>query len=416
VVPDPARGASVSLGSILAFADRNSPILAIARAKTGRGDADVEAAKVLLQNNPELRAAFGPRWQADGVGYDVQASIEQRFEIAGERGQRIEAAEALRTLRKLELEEARWLVHRLVHSAYYAAIVARDRATAAAQVLEVTEGLLQIAKRRHAAGDISVIDVKLAENELAQARQAKISAQASYRAARFTLAELSGWPPSSSPQPSGQLEPPRDAPPTGRLLELALQHNPTLRTRGQAMREADARVDLADREAWPEPSLGVAYARESDPGSGTGVAANIGLVTLGIPLPLWQRNQGDRARARADAAVARAERGALDRTLAVQIARAADAVTAAAERVRAYGAEIIPAFENNLELLRRAFELGELDLLELMVARSRFLDVQRDALSAYADYHDAVSRIEELLGVELWPEQANGERRPEVTR
>jgi cobalt-zinc-cadmium efflux system outer membrane protein len=273
--------------------------------------------------------------------------------------------------------------------------------------------MLEIARRRHAAGDISAINVKLAENELAQARQAKISAEVSYRAARLTLAELSGWPVDSPPEPTGRLDPPHDAPSTARLLDLARQHNPTLRTRGQAIREADSRVDLADREAWPEPALGLSYARESEPGGAPGSEANIGLVTLGIPIPFWQRNQGDRARARADAAIARAESGALDRTLRAQIARAADAVNAAAERVRAYGTEIIPAFEQNLELLRRAFELGELDLLELMVARGRFLDVQRDALSAYADYHDAVARLEELLGTELWPENGAGERRTE---
>jgi cobalt-zinc-cadmium efflux system outer membrane protein len=410
-VPDPSRDASVSLRGILAYAELNSPILAIARARTGLGDAEMEAAAVLLQNNPELRGAFGPRSGTEGVGHDVQISIEQRFEIAGERRLRLDAARAFRDLTLLELEEARWLVHRLVHAAYSSAIVERERATAATQLLAFTERMLEIARRRHAAGDISAIAVKLAENELAQARQSKISAEASYRAARLALAELSGWPADCPPEPSGRLEPPRDAPGAARLLEIARQHNPTLRARAQAVREAESRVALADREARPEPSLGLSYARESEPGGGPGSKANIGLVTLAIPIPSWQRNQGERARARADAAIARAESDAFDRTLRAQIVRAADALDAAAERVRAYGTEIIPAFEKNRELLRLAFELGELDLLELMVARGRFLEVQRDALSAYADYHDAVARLEELVGTELWADEAT-EARP----
>ncbi len=405
-VPDPSRGSSVSLRDLLAYADRNSPLLAIARARTGRGDAEVEAAAVLLQNNPELRGAFGPRAGTEGVGYQVEVALEQRFEIAGERGLRIEAAEELRDLTRLEFEEARWLVHRLLHAAYSSAIIARERTIAAIKVSEFAARMLEIVRQRHSAGDISAIDVRLAENDLAQARQAKISAEVSYRAGRLTLAEVSGWPLDSPPEPVGRLEPPRDAPSVGRLLEIARQHSPARRTRGQAIREADARVDLADSEAWPEPAVGLLYARESEPGGAPDAETNIGLVTLGIPIPFWQRNQGDRARAHADAAIARAERGALERTLSSQVARAADAVHVAFARVRVYGTEIIPALEQNLELLRRAFELGELDLLELMVARGRFLDVQRDVLSAYTDYHDAVARLEELLGTEFWTDEA----------
>lgn len=413
-IPDPSRGSSVSLRGILAYADGNSPILATARARTGRGDAEVDAAEVLLQSNPELRGGVGPRVGTGGVGYDVQVSLEQRFELAGERGSRIRAAEELRDLTRLELEEARWLVHRLVHAAYYSTIVARERSTAVARTLEFTERMLDIATRRHAAGDVSAIAVKLAENEVAQARQAKITAEASYRAARLTLAELSGWPVDAPPEPAGRLDPPREAPSVGRLLELARQHNPTLRTRAQATREAEARIDLADREAWPEPSVGLSYTRESEPGGTPGSEANVGLVTLGIPIPFWQQNQGDRARARADAAVARAERDALDRSLGAQVARAAEALTAAGARMQAYGAEIVPAFESNLDLLRRAFELGEMDLLDLMVARGRFLEVGRDALNAHADYHDAVARLEELLGTALWNDDGEGERPTEV--
>jgi cobalt-zinc-cadmium efflux system outer membrane protein len=140
--------------------------------------------------------------------------------------------------------------------------------------------------------------------------------------------------------------------------------------------------------------------------------ANIGLLTVAIPIPIWQRNQGERARARADAALARAERQALERALGVQVTRVADAVNAACERVAAYGTEIIPGLERNLELLRRAFELGELDVLQLMVARGRFLDVERDALTAYADYYDAVARLEELVGAELWPDEHSAGERP----
>ena len=50
----------------------------------------------------------------------------------------------------------------------------------------------------------------------------------------------------------------------------------------------------------------------------------------------------------------------------------------------------------------------------LMVARGRFLEVEREALNAYADYHDAAAQLEELLGTELWPDDAATDRPTEV--
>ena len=40
-------------------------------------------------------------------------------------------------------------------------------------------------------------------------------------------------------------------------------------------------------------------------------------------------------------------------------------MNAAVARVQAYGEEILPRFAENMRLLRRAFELGEIDLLQL---------------------------------------------------
>src|SRR4029079_14316281 len=128
--------------------------------------------------------SVGPRFANAAVGVDVEIAIGQGFEIAGERGLRIEAAERARDLGRLELEEARWQIHRLVHAAFHAGLVAREQVAAAIQALAFTERMLEIAQQRKAAGDVSALDVRVAETELAQARQTKIGAEASYRAAR----------------------------------------------------------------------------------------------------------------------------------------------------------------------------------------------------------------------------------------
>jgi cobalt-zinc-cadmium efflux system outer membrane protein len=67
--------------------------------------------------------------------------------------------------------------------------------------------------------------------------------------------------------------------------------------------------------------------------------------------------------------------------------------------VRTYSSEVVPRFEENLNLLQRAFELGEVDILEVFVARENFLRIQNEALEAYRAYFDAVfDALESMLG------------------
>jgi outer membrane protein TolC len=87
------------------------------------------------------------------------------------------------------------------------------------------------------------------------------------------------------------------------------------------------------------------------------------------------------------------------------VARAAAEVDFAAERVQVYGVGVIPKFEESLKLLRRGFELGEMELLDVLVARGRFLELQREALAAYAEYFRSVARLEAEIGTEIWPDE-----------
>src|SRR5690606_12114913 len=107
-LPEPSRGGPLSLDAILAYADRHAPDLQVARERLGLGDAAVAGAAPLLPDNPSLSVGAGPRIGPDGSYTDLTASLSQRFEIAGERGLRLEAAGRTRDRLEAELDEARW--------------------------------------------------------------------------------------------------------------------------------------------------------------------------------------------------------------------------------------------------------------------------------------------------------------------
>jgi cobalt-zinc-cadmium efflux system outer membrane protein len=88
-------------------------------------------------------------------------------------------------------------------------------------------------------------------------------------------------------------------------------------------------------------------------------------------------------------------------TIATRIVDARERVSANARLAELYGSEILPTFEKNLELLQKAFELGEIDVLQVMVAQELFLRTQQDALQSFADYYAAWAELEATVGAEL---------------
>lgn len=393
----------VSLTAMLAHAAEHAPRLRVSRAELERGKAAVDGASVVLQRNTLAGAAAGPRIAEGARGVDFQVWLTQPIEIAGERKQRIRTAEKFDELTQRELQEAEWIVHREVHAAFHTALVARERWKVVDKLLVSTEELVSVAERRLQAGDISPLAVRLAKGELAQARQTSLTAERAYRSAQLELAEVAGWRPDILPEPLGKLDEPRRAPAVRDLLQLAQRQHPGIAARATAVEEAEARVRLEDREAWPEPSLGVMYTRESLPN--IRIHEHIVQGTMILPIPFSQRNQAGRARARAELGVRQAEQESFRQTLQARLTRAAIAVDADANRIAAYGTEILPAFEGNLKLLRRAFELGEVDLLQVLVARERLLRIQQDALTAHQDYYRDIAALEAEVGTEIWPDE-----------
>lgn len=409
-IPDPAATEDVTLGGILAYADQHSPVLVVARSTRLRAEAARVAASPLLPANPEVSVAAGPRFGLAGTGVDVDVALMQQIQIAGERRLRLDAADRLRDLTDAEIEQIRWAVHCDVHAAFHRALVERERARLAERVVAFLEEVLRVVGRQISAGETVPLTLRLAQAEVAQARQVLVGAQQALFASRIRLAQLAGWPVARPPNPSGTVDSPRDPPPQDRLIAVAQQTLPSLRAGSARVREAEARVALADREAWPRPSIGVQYRREGNP-TDEG-AYNIVMGVVSIPIPSFQTNQGERARARADATVAEAELAATRTLLEGQIAEARSEVVAAAQRTRAYGTEILPRFEENLTMLRRSFELGEIDILALSTGRERFLRIQSDALAAQLDYFFALAGLERVVGVDLWRDDHHEESTP----
>lgn len=397
---DPARAQDVTLDTILAYADEHSPTLLTGRSARELAVAESIGASVAPVGNPELSIAAGPRFGISGTGLDLDLSLMQPIQISGERGARVRVAQRVRERTEAEIDQLRWAVHCDVHALFHRAIVERERVAVARRVVEFQQSVLRIVEQQIRAGETAPLTLRLAQAEVAQAQQVLVATEQTQYSAQIQLAQSAGWPPATPPRPIGAIDALREPPSLEGLVAIAHAHRPSLLASAARVREAHERIEAEDRAGVPRPSVGVRYSREGNPTSEGAYDILMGVVSLN--LPAFQRNQGERARTRAALAVAEAELSAAQQMLAAQLADARSSLASAAARVRVYNSEILPRFEENLSLLRRSFELGEIDLLALSTARERFLRMQSDALTAQLDYFVALAGLERVVGVELW--------------
>jgi len=391
---------AVTLDRLLERGAQESPDLSRARAEISFGSAAVLGARPLLPADPQVTLGLGGRANPLGLNFELQAQVSQRFEIAGERRLRKRAAAQRKRAFERAADMTAWTARVRIRAAYARALIAREVLTTREQVERSTSRAAEIVRARVAAGDVAGLQLRLAEGELALAEQARVAARTEYRAACRALAVVAGWPATEAIEPVGALTQPGMPPSLDTLVESLAEH-PRLAVKDAEAEAARAEQTAADRDAWPEPSLGVYFAHEHEPGAR--LASRVALATIGVSLPLFRRNRVARAQADARVHVASTDLAVTRYELEQELRRRHVETVGAVERVRNYAEAVLPRLAENLDQLGLALELGEIGSLDVVLARQRFADMQLEALDAWGDYIDAVEALERVAGRPIAP-------------
>jgi cobalt-zinc-cadmium efflux system outer membrane protein len=192
----------------------------------------------------------------------------------------------------------------------------------------------------------------------------------------------------SATQPKGTEERPEIRATRASLPSPLLNERPELQAARAEEAAAKAEVELLRRERFPDPTLGLGYERERRAESHGAITdlhtEHLLVARLSVPLPLWNRNQRELAEARARRSTREAERVARERQVDAESAVARSTFEAARAAYTALDAAR-PAVERNLELMRRAYEAGELNLDALLLARDRAFSARAEAVDAAAE-------------------------------
>jgi cobalt-zinc-cadmium efflux system outer membrane protein len=163
---------------------------------------------------------------------------------------------------------------------------------------------------------------------------------------------------------------------------------------------AQTEVDLARARRLQDVSAGIVGGPEYQGVRGSG-GQSTGFIgfRVSVPLPLWNRNQGEIAEKAAGAERARLETEALGRQIAGEADTARREMQAHADLVRETREHLLPLVVEQAEKLEQAYRAGQSDLLAVLRARDQRLQLEAAALDAVRDFHLARIRYEAATGI-----------------
>lgn len=407
----PGRPVWTEADALAAF-DAGSPALSDARAAEAAARAD--AVQAGARPNPNLSAGLGnvplsANLTPGGNGpsfsknYTTTLALEQPIELGGKRGKRLAAARGAVEEARLGVDDARRTARAALRTAFWNAVRAKEKRALADAVKARYGETLRIMRARRASEDISAVDLDRVELEGAKQENDLADAVAEERAALAELLRLAGPAAPAEVDVQGTL---RTAPTTldaAALAAKALASRPDLAQARGRVATARAGADLARAGRIPDVTVGVGWTHSRAIAAGDNPDALA--VTLGVPLPLFDRRTGEIQKA--DVAVAAAERTFAARQAAVgrDVARAWARHAAAAEKVARYEGGALARADRALEVMEKTYRAGDRSLLE-------FLEAERTDIAVRVDYLDT---LYELRAARLELEQAVGVPLPEAT-
>lgn len=158
---------------------------------------------------------------------------------------------------------------------------------------------------------------------------------------------------------------------------------------------ATTSVELAKSRKWDDITAGLMVEGENHEDGVQGLESKLFLgFRISIPLPLWNRNEGEIVEKTATASRAQLETKALSARIANEAQSARDEMSAHAALAAETRDKLLPLVIEQTSKLEKAYENGQTDLFTVLRAREQRLQLEAAVLDATRDYHLARIRFE----------------------
>ncbi len=380
--------------------EHNLPLLA---ERTNIQIANARLLTARLRPNPVVSAS-GDHLDLLGTGFnEINAAGPAEFSLRtdftlerrGKRQARIEWAQKSISVAELSFLDSLRLTVLAVRNAFVDVLAARDNLALARENLKTFEQIVSINEARLKAGDLA--EVELARSRVAATSHANavLRAELELSKAQSSLAALLGRPPGMELGPvEGEIEKRRPETSLEKLIERALDERPDLRALKMEQAQAAAETKLQMLEARPDYSLGTEYRRQQGI---NGKGNSLGFF-WSASLPVFNRNQGEIARARLQEKQIEIRRRALELEIRVEVEQAYKSLDSAQTRLQTMERDLLAQARAARDITEYSYRRGEATLVELLDAQRAFNEAMQSYNETRAEYARSLYQLEAVCG------------------
>ena len=400
---DPVRG--LSLQGAMTRAIEQEPSLRAARS-------EIEVARARRQQaglRPNPAASFERREEPVGTDNQTMVGVEWPLDLF-RRGGRVAVADGEVVATELAVTDRQRLLAADVRMRYGEVLAGVRESEILDEVVNTTRRQLALVRSRVEEGASPPIERDLLDVELRRLESDRRLQAGRTEAAVFELKRLLGLAPDSPLTVRDALEDvvqretmERPAPSSD---TAKIQLRPDVREADARITIADARIGRAQREGRLDLSVYGTYARMDAgfpqfgfaPDGGNERVRGVFHYLAGgvkVTMPLFNRNQGEVAAARAERTGAAATLDAARLTAAAEVAVARALDERASQAVGLYSGGAQALARQNLTVVVQTYELGRVTIFDVLAEQRRYLDVERaytDALRAAYEARTALTR------------------------
>jgi outer membrane protein, heavy metal efflux system len=376
----------LSLSDSLELAMMSNPDIAVAiREREALAGTKVQAA---TRPNPYVSTLIQDTRSATR---QTTLQFNQEVELGGKRSARMEAADALYIKADAELLTKTAEIHANVIAAFYEVLVAQERVTLAKSSVEIADLALDAASKRVIAGKSSPVEQTKSSVAAATASIELVQAKMQLNNSRNRLSALWGDNAPSFERVSGKVA---NIPEVASLDELhdLIDVSPAIKL---AKFEINARAALTDVERSKAVqnitiSAGIVNNQE--------IGLNQALLGLSIPIPLFDRNQGNIQEAVSRQYKAKDELIAIKNRIQTNLTTQYARLSAARKATTALQNDVLPNAQNAFNSANRGFSLGKFNFLDVLDAQRTLYQAKSQYINALLEAHQSIAEIERTLG------------------
>lgn len=393
----------ITLDHAIALALANSPTIKATRTQIQQSQAQEITAG--LRPNPTLSfdSQFIPIFNPGQFSSDTLNTLQQfdigmgyLFERGKKRQRRLEAARDQTTVTSSQVTDAERALTFNVAQQFVNALLANSNLLFAQEALKSFQQTVDISAERYKAGDISEGDFLKIKLQTLQFQTDVTSAQVAKVQALGSLRQLIGY--SSVPRNydvAGDLDYQPLTASMDDLQALALRTRPDLRAARQAVTAAKSQIALAKADAKQDLSASFLYSHAAGASSGS--------FFFSIPLPFFNRNQGEIARTQFVLTQADLTAKAAEETAVTDVSNAYEATNTSQEVVKLYISGYLKQSQDSRDISEYAYKAGAAALLDFLDAERSYRATQLAYRQALAAYMLSLEQLRQAVGTRSLP-------------